>query len=147
MTLNLWDVTTGTHEKRFHGDSGRRNTLWLNGDEVTLASTDNNHIRLSDLITGDEKKTLKGHTKSVKSVSFSADGQTLASGSYDTTIRLWDVATGVHKKTLKGHKKSINSMAFSADGRMLVSASRDDTVRLWNVATGKLKNTFKKHTA
>jgi hypothetical protein len=38
---------------------------------------------------------LKGHSHWVRSIAFSPDGQTLASGSYDSTIRLWSVATGV----------------------------------------------------
>ena len=35
-------------------------------------------------------KTLKGHTDHVTSVSFSPDGKTLASASFDNTIILWN---------------------------------------------------------
>jgi WD40 repeat protein len=46
--------------------------------------------------------TLKGHTGPVTSVSFSPDGNRIASGSRDNTIRLWDASTGEELHTLKG---------------------------------------------
>jgi len=48
-------------------------------------------------------RTLSGHTFIVNSVAFSPDGQTLASGSYDTTIKLWHLASGQEVRTLTGH--------------------------------------------
>ncbi|MGI2909791.1 WD40 repeat domain-containing protein, partial [Hassallia sp. VBCCA 56010] len=78
------------------------------------------------------------HSNSVRSVAFSPDGKTLASGSDDNTIKLWDVATGKLSQTLTGHSNSVRSVAFSPDGKTLASGSDDNTIKLWDVATGKL---------
>lgn len=145
---NLWDVATKTHKEKFINISVYRGEkISFNADGVMIAKPSHNTIRLWDITTRQEKKILKGHTEGVKSVAFSPDGRTLASGSWDRTVRLWDVATGNQKKVLKGHQKSINNIAFSADGRMLATASRDNTVRLWDTITGKHKKTLTGHTA
>ena len=145
--VNLWDVVTNTHKQNFSIGVHRFGWIAFNADGAIIARHDNNTIRLLDAATEKERKILKGHTKRIKSVAFSLDGRTLASGSWDRTVRLWDVATGRHKRTLKGHRKSINGIAFSADGQMLATASRDETVRLWDATTGKHKKILKGHIA
>ena len=49
--------------------------------------------------TGEQIRSLAGHTGWVVSLAFSHDGQTLASGSYDRSIRLWNVADGLERAT------------------------------------------------
>jgi WD40 repeat protein len=75
---------------------------------------------------------LTGATNFIRSVAFSPDGQTLASGSSDSLVRLSDVATGDELGTpLVGHTNSVERVAFSPDGRVLYSGGTDGTVRQW----------------
>jgi serine/threonine protein kinase len=79
--------------------------------------------------------TLTGHSNSVRSVAFSRDSRTLASGSWDNIIKLWDVQTQRQIATLTGHSSFVQSLAFSPDGRTLASGSCDKMIKLWDVQT------------
>lgn len=98
--------------------------------------------KLLDAGTGQERHTLRGHTKEVRGVAFAPDGKTLATGSWDRSIKLWDVATGSEQKTLEGYKDRIYEVAFSPDGQWLVAAGLGREATLWDVATGQAVRTF-----
>jgi WD40 repeat protein len=78
-----------------------------------------------------EQNRLEKHEKEVKYVSFSPDGQIIATASGDETVKLWSL-DGQEIKTLKGHKGLVNSVNFSPDGQTIATASWDKTVKLWN---------------
>ena len=102
-------------------------------DGTRLAVAGSIGIWIYDTMTYQEVALLTGHTDFALNVSFSPDGNTIASGNYDGTIRLWDATTGALKQTLTGHTDIVNSVSFSSDGNTIASGSNDDTVRLWNV--------------
>ena len=93
-------------------------------------------------VTGPLKAIFEGHTDFVRSLAFSPDGETLASGSWDRTIRLWNPRTLRHVITLIGHSSDVRSVVFSPDGETLASGSWDRTIRLWDTSTGQLRTTL-----
>jgi WD40 repeat protein len=94
-------------------------------------------IKLWDMPSGNEIRTLIGHTGNVKVVAFSPDDKILASGSTDNSIKLWEVATGKLLRDIKGYF-SIYNLVFSPDGRLLAYRDDETTIKLLDVETGKL---------
>ena len=76
---------------------------------------------------------LTGHKHAVRSVAFSPDGKTVASGSQDKTVRLWDTDTGELKQTISKHAGTVWSVAFSPDGNTLASATERGYVDVWDI--------------
>lgn len=74
----------------------------------------------------------------IRSVCFSPDGMTLATGAEDRTIKLWDVQSGTIRHNLQGHELDIYSLDYSKDGRLIVSGSGDRRVKIWEAETGRL---------
>jgi WD40 repeat protein len=115
-------------------------------DGRTLASGGlDDAVKLWDVASGQEIRTLEGHRSGVTSVMFSPDGLTLASGGLDNAVKLWDVASGQEIRTLEGHSDGIKSVGFSPDGRTLASGGYDSTVKLWDVASGQEIRTLASH--
>ena len=78
-------------------------------NSVIVRSLTAGRIQLWDVTTGNKLTTLDGHTATVKTLGFSADGKTLVSASEDGTILLWDwdqVLTTTDGKPFKDLKVS-----------------------------------------
>ncbi|KAK3808650.1 MAG: quinon protein alcohol dehydrogenase-like superfamily [Benniella sp.] len=118
-TLRLWDVSTGEC----------RHVLGRN-------HSGNKSIRLWDVETWECLHTLQGHNGFITKITYSPQGDVVASASDDKTVRLWDAETGVCRQTLRGHSGSISSVVFSPRGDQVASQGTDNTVRLWDVRAG-----------
>ena len=147
-TVMLWNVKTGQPTQTLSRHSDIVRSVAFSPDGKTLASGgDDGKIILWDVKTGEIVGEIQVEytdpvfdvrvSSPVRSVAFSPDGKTLASGDYNKNVTLWDVKTGQPTQTLSRHSDIVISVTFSPDGKTLASGSADRTIILWDVKTGE----------
>ena len=85
------------------------------GKQAVSASRDQT-LKVWDLDTGLERRTLSGHTSAVYAVAVTPDGKQAVSASFDNTLKVWDLESGHCLCT------------FTADGGMCACAVAPDGV-------------------
>jgi WD40 repeat protein len=142
----LWDVNDGTCTSII-GD-GSLYPIWsvaFSPDGRTLATTGrqvDGIICFWDLLwdllndgNNDMASTIvETHPLMVNDITYSLDGQYLASGGGGNNIQLWNATDHSCVAVLEeGHRNGVHSVSFSPNGKLLVSGSDDGSIQFWSV--------------
>jgi WD40 repeat protein/tetratricopeptide (TPR) repeat protein len=86
-------------------------------------------LKIWDVASGQEVRTLRGHGAGVNGVAFSPDGGRLVSASDDHSVKIWNVASG---EVLSSFDAVLpQAVAWSADGKRVAAAGGDLLVHVW----------------
>lgn len=106
----------------------------FSADGKTLATASYDKlIKIWNVETGAEVRTLKDHIDAVYALAFTPDGKRLISGAADRTIKIWNPETGERLFTMGEPADAINSLAISPDGRLVTAGGADKSVRVWRL--------------
>jgi WD40 repeat protein len=86
------------------------------------------------------------HLDLVQSLSFSPDGNLLASGGY-REVKLWRRPHDVRRADFAGVAAPIHSIAVSPDGKWAATGEASGAIQLWNLAAPRDAKTLAGHTA
>jgi WD40 repeat protein/tRNA A-37 threonylcarbamoyl transferase component Bud32 len=157
-TVKLWDVETGREIRSFRGHTQHVLGVAFSPDGRRLASASGawrthdaferrpGEIKIWDVASGTEIRTLKGHNGAVTGVAFSPDGNRLASSGGDRTLKIWDPSTGRQVVSASGHRDWISGLAFGPAGDWVATSSHDGTVRVWDALSGQERSILRGHT-
>ncbi|AFY56262.1 WD40 repeat-containing protein [Rivularia sp. PCC 7116] len=139
-TARIWNLKTAKMLNTLDTDSKVNSVAFSPDGGIIATGGEAYNIKLWEVISGKEICTLDSlnwakdgvfSAFSVKCLTFSLNGEILATNSYNNDIKLWNVNTKQEIHTLKGHSAKVNSIAFSPDERFLYSGSDDSTIKIW----------------
>ncbi len=158
-TVQLWDTSTGEHQKTFTRREYRFgvDNVFFMPDGRTLAVIYFSMLDLWDIVTGKRKNTLLAASENdpdanVRYIpnmymsfgayrnSFSSDGKTIVSYIDNGTFRFWDIATRKEIRTLKAKPSGQfgQLVSFSSDLQTVAFASynsykEQSQIQVWDV--------------
>jgi F-box and WD-40 domain protein CDC4 len=176
-TVRVWDIESGRCMHVFEGHTSTVRCLQIlmpscigkdaNGDDIMMPAepliitgSRDSTLRIWKLPNLRDKngslvhprptheynvRTLSGHMQSVRAIA--AHGDTLVSGSYDTTVRVWKISTGDTVHRLAGHAMKVYSIVLDHERNRCISGSMDNMVKIWSLESGTCLYTLEGHSS
>ncbi|MCL4203294.1 MAG: CHAT domain-containing protein [Pirellulaceae bacterium] len=146
----IWNLENGEISSSTQRDArgledykGAINTLQLSPiDSIVVAGHGDGAISIRSILDLQKAEYLDAHTSAVQGLSFSSDGQRLASAGEDGLVKLWDVASRRATHTFREHKGKAWAVTFLDDGQLL--SGGDDGLRLLDIKEGTTKKRFER---
>jgi WD40 repeat protein len=131
-------------------------------DEHVISASRDMTIRIWEVSTGFNVRTIKGHPEWVRRARPDYTGAFVVSCSNDQTVRVWSFADGTEKHVMRGHTHVIEELAVAPEashaainammgiedpnsfrnGPFVASGGRDKKVILWDGGSGVAIHTF-----
>jgi WD40 repeat protein len=134
--IQEFDVTTGAHLRALTGDPEIPTALSYRPDGRELAAADYKRpvITIWNAESGEVARTLLGHSRPVRTVTYSRSGKLLVSAAPGGGVIVWEAISGDRLLTLPNPSHLTYAIAVSPDDRF-VAAPVGRQVKIWDIST------------
>ena len=112
-----------------------------------ISGSDDQTLKVWDLVSGAEVRTLNGHADMVNAVAVYGGGKRAISASDDKMLKVWNLETGAEVCTISGHADAVTAVAVCSDDNQAISGSWDQTLKVLEPESGREVRSFTAHNA
>jgi periodic tryptophan protein 2 len=106
------------------------------GEVVAAGSHDTDTVHIWSVQTGQLLDQLAGHEGPVSSLSFTPDGSSLISGSWDNTVRIWSIFARQQTSEPLPIQANVLALAIRPDSKQVAVATLDGQLTFWSIHEG-----------
>ena len=155
--INLWDANAGKLELKVPtGSSANRIAFTPSGQHLLTSWQYTGMIRVCDVATGKELRTIESGMKKVRAFAMTPDGKQLISVVSDSNyawhspvgeekLQVWDFESGTKLREFAFKTASTESIALTVDGKELVTGAANGILHVLDTATGSEVATLPGH--
>jgi WD40 repeat protein len=171
--IKFWDVDSGRTVWSINFDIKASSAAFFKDRKVALAKDwdQESTIVLLDIKKNREIETVSGHKGSIKTLSFSPNGESILSGGWDKEVMLWGGTYGDLSRIFKGHthlrgmnpiglmgdlfgdlfrflgrhKYHVNAAVISPNSMLVAAGGSDGKVTLWEMKNQSVMKTMTAH--
>lgn len=108
-------------------------TFNCTGDWIALASQELGQLLVWEWQSEQYIMKQQGHSSEMRCLSYSPDGQYVATGGEDAKVKLWNTESGYCFVTFSEHSSGVTAVQFSRAKKFVISCSTDGTVRAFDI--------------
>lgn len=135
--------------KSWEGHATYVTGLALSNETLISGSYDGKLIWRS-IVSGEVSRSVEAHSRWIRKLAVSPDGQRFASVADDMVCRVWEVESGKLVHELKGHEavtpnhfpSMLYTVAFAPNGQFLATADRVGQICIWDANSGSKVQTI-----
>jgi WD40 repeat protein len=135
--------------KSWEGHASYVTGLALSNETLISGSYDGKLI-WRNIASGEATRTVEAHSRWIRKLAASPDGQRFASVADDMVCRVWEVESGKMVHELKGHEavtpnhfpSMLYTVAFAPNGQFLATADRVGQICIWDASSGSKVQTI-----
>ena len=87
----------------------------------------------------------EGHSASIITANYNADGRKIISGSHDKTIKEWNTTTRECIRTYEGHSAPVSYVNYNSEEDKIISGSSNGVIKEWDIKSGRCIRTYEGH--